>query len=83
METVQAYRPLSLKDWIITLLVTFIPIVNFVMYLVWAFGNETHPSKKTWAQATLIWLAISLLFGGIIMAVFGLAFITAAVSEGI
>lgn len=83
METVQAYRPLSLKDWIITLLITFIPIVNFVMYLVWAFGNETHPSKKTWAQATLIWLAISLLLGGIIMAVFGLAFITGAVSEGI
>lgn len=83
MENVQAYRPLSLKDWIVTLLITFIPVVNFVMYLVWAFGNETHPSKKTWAQATLIWLAISLLLGGIIMAVFGLAFVTAAVSEGI
>jgi len=83
MENVQAYRPLSLKDWIITLLITFIPVVNFVMYLVWAFGNETHPSKKTWAQASLIWLAISLLLGGIIIAVFGLAFVTAAASDAI
>lgn len=82
METTETYRPLSLKDWIITLLITFIPVVNFIMYLVWAFGQDTHPSKKNWARASLIWLAVSLLLGGLIVAVFGLAFLTSAVQDG-
>lgn len=82
MDLSQNYRPLSLKDWMITLLITFIPVVNFIMYLVWAFGSDTHPSKKTWARASLIWLAVSLLLGGMIVAIFGLALFTAGLSNG-
>ena len=54
------YNPMSLGDWLITLLIQAIPLVGFIMLFVWAFGGDTHPSKKTWAQASLIWMVIML-----------------------
>jgi len=59
-----AYQPMSIGDWIITFIITYIPLVGFIMLFVWAFGDGTHPSKKTWAQATLIIMVI-----GIILAI--------------
>lgn len=35
----------SVSEWIFTITITVIPIVNVVMYLVWAFGNSAKPSK--------------------------------------
>jgi hypothetical protein len=52
------YKPVTLGDWMLTILLTAIPIVGFVMLFVWAFSESTHPSKANWAKATLIWFAI-------------------------
>lgn len=67
---------LSTKDWVITLLISFIPVVGFVMLFVWAFGSNENPNKANWAKATLIWFAIGcvlafLLWGTIIAAIIG------------
>jgi uncharacterized protein involved in cysteine biosynthesis len=48
------YKPLSLGDWIVTFILLAIPIVNLVMLFVWALSGGTHPSKRTYAQASLI-----------------------------
>ncbi|AFH50650.1 Hypothetical protein IALB_2947 [Ignavibacterium album JCM 16511] len=56
----QQYRPMTLGDWLITLLIQAIPLVGFIMLFVWAFGGDTHPSKKTWAQASLLFALIML-----------------------
>jgi Na+/phosphate symporter len=53
-----AYQPMSIGDWLITFLITMIPLVGFIMMFVWAFGDGSHPSKKTWAQAYLIMIVI-------------------------
>ena len=45
-------------DWMVTILITIIPIVNIVMLFVWAFGSGSNPSKANWAKASLIWFAI-------------------------
>lgn len=45
-------------DWVVTLLVAAIPLVGFIMYFVWAFSGGTPESKKNWARAVLIWMAI-------------------------
>jgi len=47
-------KQMSVGDWILTYLVMCIPLVGQIMLLVWAFSGSTQPSKKTWAQATLI-----------------------------
>lgn len=52
--------PVSLGDWILTLIVLCIPIVNLVMLFVWGFANGTHPSKQNFCRAYLIMMLIGL-----------------------
>lgn len=52
------YKPMTIGDWLITFLIQAIPLVGFIMLFVWAFGGGTHPSKKSWAQASLIFALI-------------------------
>ncbi|MBQ6554432.1 MAG: hypothetical protein IJR45_01805 [Firmicutes bacterium] len=54
------YEHMTLKDWMITMLIMLIPCVNIVMMFVWAFGSNVNPSKKTYFQAVLIWAAIGI-----------------------
>jgi len=66
----------SVGQWMLTLFISFIPLVNIIMFFVWAFGSATPPDKANWAKAMLIWVAIfiglsilmSLLGGGLMMA---------------
>ncbi len=61
------YKPMSIGDWLITFLIQAIPLVGFIMLFVWAFGDGTHPSKKTWAQASLIFALIMIVLAIIIL----------------
>lgn len=49
-------------EWLVTLILTAIPIVGIVMLFVWAFGSNTKPSKANWAKAALIVAAIAIAF---------------------
>ncbi|TVQ41291.1 MAG: hypothetical protein EA370_02445 [Wenzhouxiangella sp.] len=65
--TVQDNQPVSVGNWMLTILIMAIPLVNLIMLLVWAFSSGTPESKSNWAKATLIWMLIlivvSVLFG--------------------
>lgn len=65
-----SYQPMKLSDWLITFLIQAIPLVGFIMLFVWAFGDGTHPSKKTWAQALLIFMLIGVVFAIIFFILF-------------
>jgi len=52
------YKPMTVGDWLITFIIQAIPLIGLIMLFVWAFGDGTHPSKKTWAQALLIFALI-------------------------
>jgi hypothetical protein len=67
--------PMTIGQWLVTMLVMGIPIVGFVLAIIWATGNDVNRSKKTFCQATLIFGAILLVFYGIIFAVFAGAMI--------
>ncbi len=54
--------PVSLGDWILTIFITMIPLVNVIMLFVWGFSSETNPSKANWAKASLIWMGIAIVF---------------------
>ncbi|MDR0751169.1 MAG: hypothetical protein LBF12_01055 [Christensenellaceae bacterium] len=51
---------ISLKDWLITLLISAIPFVGVIALLYWAFGNssEVPRSKSNYAKASLIVYAV-------------------------
>lgn len=84
METVESTRreTLSVSDWLITLIISAIPIVNLIMLFVWSFSSATHPSKANWAKATLILIAVIIVLYIVAFIIFGAAFLGLAGSEG-
>jgi hypothetical protein len=67
LQTSQA-KVMSFGDWMITILITAIPIVNIIMIIVWAVSSTDNPNRVNWARATLAWF-------GIIIALYILFFI--------
>lgn len=60
MENQESAPVMTTKDWTITLLIYFIPLVGFIMLFVWGFGSGENPNKANWAKATLLWMAIGI-----------------------
>ncbi len=58
-------------DWIVTILILAIPLVNLIMLFIWAFGSNTNPNKANFAKAALIWLAIGLVVSVVFSLIFG------------
>ena len=66
----------SIGEWMITLLISYIPIIGWIMLFVWAFGDGSSPSKKNWAIATLIWVAIWVVLGILFVIMFWAMFMS-------
>lgn len=66
---VQNEQPMSLGDWIVTLLIMMIPCVNIIMMFVWAFGSNVNTSKKNYFRASLIFAAVGLVLGLILSSI--------------
>jgi hypothetical protein len=63
-------EPMSVKDWFVSILITAIPLVGFIMLLVWAFDSSTNLNKKNWAKASLLWMVIAIVLVVIFFALF-------------
>lgn len=50
---------MGVKDYVIMMIISAIPIVGLIMLFVWAFGNESNPNKKNYAKALLLLMAIA------------------------
>jgi hypothetical protein len=73
--------PVSLGDWVVSVLVTKIPLIGLIMLIVWALDKNIDPNKSNWAKAELIVSLIGLaIFIGFI-AILGISFFT-SFSEG-
>ncbi|MHC4580698.1 MAG: hypothetical protein ACYS14_04525 [Planctomycetota bacterium] len=65
--------PMSVGEWMITLLVLAIPLVNLIMYLYWALSTSGNVNRKNFCIASILWFFIvmgiamvfSLLVGGL------------------
>ncbi|MCL2165508.1 MAG: hypothetical protein FWH55_14245 [Oscillospiraceae bacterium] len=60
-------------EWIVTMLLMLVPILNIVLVFVWAFGSNVNPSKKSYFQAMLIWAAVGVLLSIVLVSVFATA----------
>ena len=82
----QAFRPssepLAVKDWFVTLFITYIPIVGLIMLLVWAFDSTTNVNKKNFAKASLLWTLIGIVLAIIFFTMFMGALFGLLGSEG-
>jgi len=48
-------------EWIVTLLIMIVPVLNLVMLIIWASDQNTNLNKSNWAKATLILIAIQVI----------------------
>ena len=48
----------STFEWLWSSLVMLVPMLNFILLAVWAFGVGAKPSKRNWARAMLILLVV-------------------------
>jgi hypothetical protein len=60
---------ISVKNWLLTMVILAIPLVNVVMLFVWSFSGNVNINKKNYARATLILLAVALVVSIVLMAV--------------
>ena len=67
------HQPVKVTDWVLTIFLTAIPLVGLILLFIWAFSNETNPSKANWAKATLIWYAIGIVLTFLFFMLFGTA----------
>jgi len=69
-------HPLTVGEWLLNIILASIPLVGFILLLVWAFDSNTNIHKSTWAKAMLV----AFVAGLIIMIVFYTAFFSAILS---
>ncbi|MGN1166729.1 MAG: hypothetical protein ACI4S2_09935 [Lachnospiraceae bacterium] len=68
--------PMSMGDWLLTILVSMIPCAGLVLYLVWAFGKTGNINRRNFCRANLIITAGVFVLYLILVLVFGIAFIS-------
>jgi hypothetical protein len=68
--------PMSVGQYILTFILSGIPIVGFILLLMWAFGSSTNINKKNYARAVLIMGIIVLVIYILIFAVAGATFMS-------
>lgn len=67
---------LSFGEWLVTLLIMAVPILNMIMIFIWATDGKTNPNKSNWAKATLVFIGIN-----IVIAMFFIGTIIGSLSE--
>ena len=74
--------PISLGDWMITMLILCIPLVGIIMLFVWGFADGTHPSKRDFCRAYLIWMLIGIVIFVLFLIMGGMAALMGARAMG-
>ena len=66
---------MTMGQWLVTMLLLMIPIVNIVLIIVWAVSKTENPNKSNWAKAYLVIMAVVIvlyvLFAGVILGAMG------------
>ncbi|MCX4297687.1 MAG: hypothetical protein OSJ73_11715 [Lachnospiraceae bacterium] len=76
-------EPVSFGDWMVTMLLLWIPCVNIIMLFVWAFGSGTKKSKSNYCKAMLIWMVIGVVLSFVLAGTFATIVASILQSEGI
>ncbi len=68
----------SLGQWMVSMLLMLVPLVNIILLIVWASSSTENPNRKHWAGAQLIFMVISVALYFMMMATFGAALMNLA-----
>ncbi len=68
-------EPVPIGTWLGIMFLSLIPCVNLIMLFVWAF-SDGRESRKNWAKAQLIFMAIMIVLEIVVMLLFGAAIVS-------
>lgn len=71
-DTAEKEEPVSVLDWVGTLLLAWIPCAALIVYLIWAFGSGAKKSKSNYCKAYLL---VSLISTGLFLVFYVLMFV--------
>jgi len=71
--------PMTVGDWMITLLVLGLPLVGIIMYLYWALSSTGNVNRKNFCIASILWLCIIM---GITLAIAVVAILVSVLVSG-
>lgn len=72
-DTGMDQSPMSMGDWVLTILALCIPCAGIVLYFVWAFGKTGNINRRNYCRAALIITGILFVIYIIFIIIFGLA----------
>lgn len=56
----------KVTEWLFTVIVLMLPVVNIVALIIWLVSKKTNPSKKNYLKVQLIMMVVGLLFSALI-----------------
>lgn len=74
LENQAPQKEMSIKDWVLTLFLMSLPIIGFILLLVWAFGDRTHKTKRNFSRAVLLLILIWVVVYTIFIVIFAVTF---------
>ena len=54
-------RTLGVGEWMITILLYLIPVINIIMMAIWAFSSRGNVHRRNLSRACLLWIILLLL----------------------
>lgn len=72
----QEEHPMTVGDWVITLLAICLPCVGLLIYIYWAVSKETNVNRQNFCRAWLIVVGIILVLWLIFFGTFGMILAT-------
>ncbi len=64
------YKPVSIGGWIATLLLSAVPGLNLILWIIWAFAAK-RPSRRSFAIALLILTLIVVAAAAVVISLYG------------
>ena len=65
--------PMSMGDWVLTILAAMIPCAGIILYIVWAFSSNGNVNRRNFCRAQLVIMAVVFVLYLILLLVFGVA----------
>ena len=74
--------PMTMGEWIVTLIIMAIPCVNIIMCFVWGFGSTGNLNRRNFCRAYLIMIAVVFVLYLILAVTVGVSLTTMVNSSG-
>lgn len=78
-----SYRkePLTVGQWVLTIFLLAIPLVNIILLFIWAFGGHKD-ERENFAKASLLWMLLGLLGTVLLISCVGFAAVAGLFASG-